>query len=312
VQDERLRRVSVDFRGAYAKNSLIALRSDFRGWRAYCKRTGTVELPVTAASLRAFVHDQVFGDTPKARATIERYIDTLKTANFLLSLPDPTDDQEFWLFWKALKNTKLSAEQTQRRGISLEEVRAIISHLDLTKVMDLRDAALLSVAFDSAARRSELVALEIEDLRPSEVPGAALIRIGRSKTDRENKGSIQYLSPESFDLVRAWLNRSGLTEGALFRSVKNHVVNASSKPLPPQQVWRIFKRLAGLIGVEATLIGGHSTRVGVAQEMLAANVTLPEIMRVGRWKTERMVIQYGRNLQAERGAMARIRAEPKR
>lgn len=39
-------------------------------------------------------------------------------------------------------------------------------------------------------------------------------------------------------------------------------------------------------------------------------------MRQGRWKTERMIVRYGENLSAGRGAMARMlrgkkRSEPK-
>ena len=49
-----------------------------------------------------------------------------------------------------------------------------------------RDRALLALGFAGAFRRSELVALEVDDLL--EVPDGLRVRIRRSKTDQEGQG----------------------------------------------------------------------------------------------------------------------------
>jgi len=49
-----------------------------------------------------------------------------------------------------------------------------------------RDRALLALGFAGAFRRSELVALEVEDL--SDVPDGLRVRIRRSKTDQSGEG----------------------------------------------------------------------------------------------------------------------------
>jgi integrase len=59
-----------------------------------------------------------------------------------------------------------------------------------------RERALLSVGYDTMARRSELVALNIEDFSfLNDGSGRVLIR--RSKTDQAGEGSKAYLSPDT-------------------------------------------------------------------------------------------------------------------
>lgn len=53
-------------------------------------------------------------------------------------------------------------------------------------------------------------------------------------------------------------------------------------------------------------LSGHSARVGSTQDLFAANMELPGIMRQGRWKDPRMAIRYGERMLAERGAMMQL------
>ena len=70
-----------------------------------------------------------------------------------------------------------------------------------------------------AARRSELVALDVADL--SWEPNGLRVRIRRSKTDQEGQGATVAV-PEGRRLtplthLRAWLEAAGITEGPVFR-----------------------------------------------------------------------------------------------
>ena len=56
------------------------------------------------------------------------------------------------------------------------------------RLSDLRDRALLLIGFAGAFRRSELVALDISDLK--ETTEGLQIMIRRSKTDQENHGAV--------------------------------------------------------------------------------------------------------------------------
>jgi integrase len=171
---------------------------------------------------------------------------------------------------------------------------------------DLRDIAMLRVARDLLARRSELVALTVADIQASEVDdgsGAALIR--RSKTDQEGEGAVGYLSPRTMGALRAWLDAAVITHGPLFRSVNRHG-RVGTRPLGPDDVARRFKRLAALAGLDPARVSGHSARVGMAQDLVSAGFGLPEILQAGRWKTATMVARYARAQAARHGAVARF------
>jgi hypothetical protein len=76
--------------------------------------------------------------------------------------------------------------------------------------------------FAGAFRKSELVALNVEDLKFCDE--GVRITIRRSKTDQEAKGqTIAVLRGTGpfcpVRLLREWLDASGVTNGALFRQV---------------------------------------------------------------------------------------------
>jgi integrase len=84
-----------------------------------------------------------------------------------------------------------------------------------------RDRALLALGFAGALRRSELVALEVEDL--SEVPDGLRVRIRRSKTDQRGEGH-EIAIPRGYRLrpveaVQTWLAVAEIGAGPLFRPV---------------------------------------------------------------------------------------------
>jgi len=72
--------------------------------------------------------------------------------------------------------------------------------------------ALTGFAYETLARRGELVAIEVRDIdfHPNGT-GQALIR--RGKTDAEGQGRVAYLSRETVRWLKLWLEHSGITEG---------------------------------------------------------------------------------------------------
>ncbi|MGE0736613.1 MAG: site-specific integrase [Alphaproteobacteria bacterium] len=166
-----------------------------------------------------------------------------------------------------------------------------------------RDRALLCVAYDTLCRRSELVALSVADVQDDE-DGSGSILVRRSKGDQEGHGSVRYLAPQTVQAVRDWLHAAHITEGALFRSLGR--AGAVGDPLTPQEVARILRRLCLRAGIDPAGIGGHSTRVGAAQDMVAAGLEVGEIMQAGGWKTPVMVARYAERLSVRRGAAAKL------
>lgn len=307
---ERLRKLADDLQLAYSANTLRTWRADWRVWVEFCARTGTAVLPAALPAIKAFLLERIAAG--RKRATIEHYLATLAVVHRLANLPSPMDSMEARLMWRGLKREHLTLRQRQAQGLTLEDIERVLAPLSPKLPRDVRDAALVTVAFETMFRRSELVALQLENLS-IESDGSGRILLARGKTDQEGAGALQYLSPVAMERLQRWIGHAGLRTGAIFRSTpKSGKSDRYDTPLSDRDVARIFKRMALNVGINPERISGHSTRVGAAQDLLAANFSPAEIMRQGRWKSERMILRYGENLSAGRGAMAQLMEMRKR
>src|SRR4029077_2779181 len=84
-----------------------------------------------------------------------------------------------------------------------------------------RDRALLALGFAGAFRRSELCALQVDDL--VEVPDGLRVLIRRSKTDQPGEGA-EVAIPRGYKLrpveaVQTWLAAAEISAGPVFRAV---------------------------------------------------------------------------------------------
>jgi integrase/recombinase XerD len=168
-----------------------------------------------------------------------------------------------------------------------------------------RERALLTVGYDTMARRSELVALDVEDFSFLD-DGSGRVLIRRSKTDQVGEGSKADLSPDTVAYLKAWLRASGIKKGAVFRRLIGR--ERIGDRLQVDAIAQTFKRVAKFVGMapeETKEVSGHSIRVGATQDMLALNIDLASVMQAGRWKTTAMPMRYGEDVQAGLGGMAR-------
>lgn len=299
--------------GAYAGNTERALRADSAVFSAWCRQAGVAPLPASAATVAAFV--DAMGAT-RAPATVRRYVSSIATLHKAARLANPTADPLVKLALKRLHRRR-GRRQRQAQGVTLE-VRERLLAAAGSRPIDLRNKALVAVAYDTLARRSELVGIRIEDLTP-DADGSATVLIRRSKTDQHGDGSVAYLAPDTVAHLRRWLTAAGLASGPVFYSVSK--AGRPTRPLahrshdPGAEVARIFKQMARAAGLPAeavAAISGHSTRVGSTQDMLEHGIELPAIMQAGRWQTPTMVSRYGERLIARRGGAARLARRQRR
>ena len=113
---------------------------------------------------------------------------------------------------------------------------------------DLRNKALLAVAYTTLCRRSELVALLCADLE-IESDGFGTVAIRRSKTDQEGAGEVAPITPDAMRHVKRWIEAAGISDGPLFRGVLKGGRMAGA--LDAGDVARIFKAMAGKAGLTA-------------------------------------------------------------
>jgi len=318
---ERLAATAQRVAGARAANTLRALRSDLALWTRWCRAERRLPLPARAADVAAFVDAHAASRAP---ATVRRYVASVAALHRAAGVADPTKGEEVRLALTAAARAWAEARraagegtrQRQAAGLTERAVAHILASYGAAgpeRLIDRRDVALLLVARDLLARRSELVAIRAEDLAEAG-DGGATVSIRHSKTDQAGEGATAYVGPEAYAALRAWLDAAGVAAGPVFRAVSAHG-RVSARALHAQKVPAVLKKLAARaapqlrrLGVDPGLVSGHSCRVGMAQDLVGAGLELPAVMQAGRWRTPAMVARYAERLLAERGAVAQYHA----
>jgi integrase len=290
--------------GAYSANTLRAQKADGAIFQEFCETRGEPYLPADPKTIRAFIENRV--KAGKKPATIKRYVATIARVHIAAGLLNPCSSEAVRLGLKKM-GRETSARQDQAHPLGWKDIKEFIESAGEGLRAD-RERAMLCVAYETLVRRGELVALEVRDIDfHPDGTGQALIR--RGKTDTEGQGRVAYLSRETVKWLKVWLERSGITEGAVFRRLigKRQI----GGPLNPGSIAPIFKRVAQWIGMPERMVhrvSGHSTRVGAAQDLAELDIDLAAITQAGGWKSTRMPLQYAEKINAARSGMARAAA----
>jgi site-specific recombinase XerD len=148
------------------------------------------------------------------------------------------------------------------------------------------------------ARRSELAALNVDDLEETE--GGLCIRIVRSKTDQDGQGTVIAIVPGSvacpIKSIRSWLAAAKITDGPLFRSIVKGG-RASANRLSDKSVVDIVKCYAQRIGLDAKTVGAHSLRAGFLTSAACRGASIFKMMDVSRHRSVDTLRGYVRDAE---------------
>ena len=182
-----------------------------------------------------------------------------------------------------------------------KDVDRLIAHAESEYgLRGLRDAALVSIAFEGLLRISEVAELQVSDLDFKD-DGTGVCTIAFSKTDQGGKGEALFIGSPVVRRMRRWLKKSGIKKGPVFRKVFVSGRVADRK-MTTHGVRKIIQGRAAEVGIKG--ITGHSLRRGMAQQLTAENVSLQAVADAGRWKTANQVLGYVKSTTASRGAIA--------
>ena len=243
-------------------------------WCYQSKRTPMPAKPETIlAYLKAIEeHGQISVSTVSVKLAAIQHAH--HTANLISPLADPRV-QEVWAGFRrehAVPSKRCLALTTAQIKKMLEECPPDVG--------GDRDAALLLVGFCGGLRRSELAALNVEDIRWMDK--GAVLTLRRTKTDQEGRGrvvAIPYLTPASCPArhLKAYLKRAEFTSGAVFRPVTRSGKTWKSDRLHPDSICRIVKRYATYAGLDGANYSGHSLRAGFVTSARANGADVVEI-----------------------------------
>jgi integrase len=196
----------------------------------------------------------------------------------------------------------------QKAALLTEDLRLILRTMPKS-VRGTRDRALLLIGFAGAFRRSELVSIDVSDLK-FEAAGV-LITLRRSKTDQEGQGrdvAIPFGKESNTCPVLAlqnWLAIAGIAEGAVFRPVHKGGAVGSSH-LTGHAVASLLKAYARTAGLTPEIFSGHSLRAGFVTSAVRAGEPERRIMRQTGHRSVEMVLRYVRqaNIFTDNSALA--------
>ena len=149
-----------------------------------------------------------------------------------------------------------------------------------------RDRGLLALGFAGAFRRSELCALQVDDL--VEVPDGLRVVIRRSKTDQTGEGQ-EVAIPRGCRLrpveaVQTWLAAAEISTGPVFRAVARGG-KVSTRPLADDSASRIVKRFAARVGPDVPTFSGHSLRSGFLTSAAESGTNIFKMAEVSRHRS---------------------------
>lgn len=150
----------------------------------------------------------------------------------------------------------------KKTAVVLEPLQALLATCN-DGVRGIRDRALLLLAWSGGRRRSEVVGLQIGDVRQLDTD-TWLYALGTTKTDTGGVRREKPLRGPAAQALTAWLAAAPATEGPLFRRMyKGGKVGTSG--LSSDQVARIVQRRAKMAGLEGDW-AAHSLRSGFVTE----------------------------------------------
>lgn len=268
----------------------VAYRSDWAQFTAWCESHGAESLPAAPSTVASYLADLARGHKV---STVQRHVAAINAAHRLAGAPSPTGHEAVRLVVRGIRRTK-GVAPAQVRAISLDDLRRMVAVLPGGPAGD-RDRALLLVGWAGAFRRSEIVALDVEDIEI--VDDGLVVHVRRSKADQEGAGrevGIPYGSSAATCPVRSlrqWLDAAHITSGPLFRRVDRHG-HVGSQRLNSASVAAVVKRAAALAGLDPTPFSGHSLRAGLATAAAANGATESLIMAQTGHKSASIVRRY--------------------
>jgi site-specific recombinase XerD len=272
-----------------------AYESDFLIFEKWCAAQGLCALPASPAAVAAFIADQAA--VGKKPSTLGRRIAAIKHCHKKANETSPTDDERVKSVIRGARRT-LGVAPRKLAAATSEKTIGMVT-LARRGMIGKRDRALLLLGFSIAARRSELVALDVADIEFC--PEGLRVTIRKSKTDQEGKGAVVAVRHGSIACpvaaVKEWLAAANITEGPVFRQVRKggHV---TSNRLGGEAVRRIVKMQIAKLGLDPKQFGAHSLRAGFCTSAASKGANLFKMMDISRHKSVDTIRGYIRDVDA--------------
>jgi integrase len=244
---------------------------------------------------------------PPALATLVHRVSVLSKVHQLRSVRNPCHDPKVRELLAKTRRaySKRGVVQDKKAALTKDPLEALLATCD-DSLRGVRDRALLLFAWSSGGRRrSEVTAATTDNVKKI---GARtyVFTLHRSKTDQAGTNGHDNDKPivgMAADALDAWLERSGVKSGAIFRRIRRG--DNVGEPLSPAAVRDIVKSRASLAGLEEEF-SAHSLRSGFVTEAAHQGVPIGETMALTGHASVATVVGYFRSASAIGSKAARL------
>lgn len=300
--------------GGTPRNTLLAYLRDFASFKRWCaeQQPPLSPLPTSETAIMGYLtwlseQRKPDGSYRVRAGTIERQLSGIVWAHAFDNHPNPRTPRIKKLIRSIKVGRSISGEPPPKMAapLTIADLRRV--HQVLTEeetLVAIRNRAIIMVGWACAMRRSEICALDFEDLRVSGEGVAVTIR--RAKTDQLGQGVTLPIARESGKLcpVRAlerWLEVRGSAPGPLFcrhwrgkRGGRLH----PDKRLNEQQIGLLMAWLVKRAELRSEYgkleFSAHSLRAGYITEAVRLGRKESEVQKHSRHKTHRVFMGYVR------------------
>ncbi len=279
-----------------AFNTRRAHKSDWSRFLNWCTAHGVAALPARPETIVLYIDDHRDSHKP---ATITRWMASISVAHEAADFDPPTRSL---LVRKALVGLRrLRGEApAKKKALLVDDVRQLAKVLDTEELVDIRDRAIILLAFASALRRSNIAALDVRDVEFTK--HGMVLTLRRSKTNQT--GKLERV-PVAFGdsacpvgALRRWLKVARIEKGPLFLSIQYDSLQGR---IPERTIADVIKRGAQLLGMNPAKFGAHSTRSGFVTSAAAAGVEERLIAQVTRHRSLPQLREYIQDAALESG-----------
>jgi integrase len=214
----------------------------------------------------------------------------------------------------AVRATPRPRKRKSAKAVTGDVLAKLLATCSTDRLRDIRDRAILMVAFASGGRRrSEIAGLRREQLSaepPIAVEGSPplpslAIHLGRTKTSGSEHDEVVYLTGRPVDALNAWLAVTKIETGSIFRKI-DRWGNVSTRALEPSAVNAVVKQRAAMAGLEPGEFSAHGLRSGYLTEAANRGIPLPEAMEQSRHRSVQQASSYYNSATRRSGRAARL------
>jgi site-specific recombinase XerD len=287
IEKDKLDKIKFYIQNSKSKNTQKSYSADWKHFTEWCKANKRSPLPAEIGTICLYISE--LAETHKY-STLRRRLSSISEAHRFKRYLSPTKTLEVQSLMEGIKR-EIGSRQESKKAMMIQILPELIGKIDTSTLLGLRDKAILLLGFALASRRSELVAINVEDLEVNDFGMDVRIRETKTKDDDLVKGVV--FTYNDFCPVKAtnrWIKEAGINTGALFRSIDRHG-NIKDR-LSDQSIALIVKKYIGELGMDERDFAAHSLRSGLSTSAAMMGMTDIAIMKQTGHKTREMVDRY--------------------